>query len=218
MARVERPLYCSSSNFRGSSERPALFSAACCRSVGRQENSILDTLGNLGDFIGGIAVVVTLIYLAAQIRQNTSALRTASRQAIASGYRESNRLRLDPATGLAWAKGLTSFPKLPFEERNLFGTVMIDEALFFQGAFAIYESGQLEASTYSAYLDWFASIVATPGGGAWWEATGRPVFASGMVAAVDQRLAAGGLHDIRVMPALRLDERPVADQDDEIGR
>lgn len=177
-----------------------------------QEISILDALGNLGDFIGGIGVVVTLIYLASQIRQNTTALRTASRQEIASGYRESNRLRLDPAASLAWVTGLSSFPNMPFEARSRFGTVMIDEALFFQGAFAIHESGQLEESTYTAYLDWFTSIVATPGGAVWWEETGRPVFVPGMVAAVDLRLSSGGLHDIRSMPALRLDELPAVEQ------
>ena len=32
-------------------------------------------LGNIGEFIGAIAVLVTLIYLAVQIRQNTVALR-----------------------------------------------------------------------------------------------------------------------------------------------
>ncbi|MFT5442982.1 MAG: hypothetical protein ACI8W3_002026 [Myxococcota bacterium] len=166
----------------------------------------LDMLGNLGDFIGGIAVVVTLIYLAFQIRQNTAALKTASRQAIASGYRECNQLRLDPLTALAWAKGLTSFPELPFEDRNLFATVIIDEALFFQGAYALYESGQLDESTYAAYLDWFSSLVATPGGDVWWETTGRPIFTPGMVVAVDQRLLTGGLHDVRQLPGLRLDE------------
>jgi len=160
-------------------------------------------------------VVVTLIYLAIQIRQNTSALRTASRQTIAAGYRESNRLRLDPAAGLAWAKGLRSFPDLPFEERNLFGTVMIDEALFFQSAFAIHESGQLEESTYDAYLKWFTSEVATPGGRVWWESTGRPVFAPGMVAAVDRRLSAGDLHDVLAFPAMRFDEPPSAEQNNE---
>ncbi len=35
----------------------------------------LEDLGNLGDFIGGIAVVATLIYVAAQIRQNNRLLR-----------------------------------------------------------------------------------------------------------------------------------------------
>ena len=38
----------------------------------------METLGNLGDFVGGIAVVVTLIYLALQIRQNTQATKVAS--------------------------------------------------------------------------------------------------------------------------------------------
>jgi hypothetical protein len=39
---------------------------------------MLDTLGNLGDFVGGIAVLVTLIYLAIQIRQNTAQVKIAS--------------------------------------------------------------------------------------------------------------------------------------------
>ena len=179
--------------------------AGQCRSVRQQGSEILEALGNLGDFIGGIAVVVTLLYLAAQIRQNTSALRTASRQEIAAGYRECNRIRLDPVAALAWARGLTHFPNVPFEERSLFATVMIDEALFFQGAYALYESGQLEEETYRAYLSWFVSIVATPGGAAWWDTTGRPIFVAGMVGAVDARLAEGEFHDVRELPGIRLD-------------
>jgi len=46
---------------------------------------MLDALGNLGDFVGGVAVVVTLIYLATQVRQNTQqiALNTAAVKAAA---------------------------------------------------------------------------------------------------------------------------------------
>jgi hypothetical protein len=33
---------------------------------------VIEDLGNIGDFLGGIAVVVTLIYVATQIRQNTN--------------------------------------------------------------------------------------------------------------------------------------------------
>ena len=42
----------------------------------------LEDLGNLGDFIGSIAVIVTLIYLAIQIRQNTATTKVQIRQAI----------------------------------------------------------------------------------------------------------------------------------------
>ena len=40
--------------------------------------STAQLLGNFGEFFGAIAVVVTLIYLAGQLRQNTKALRSAS--------------------------------------------------------------------------------------------------------------------------------------------
>ena len=167
---------------------------------------MLEALGDLGDFIGGIAVVVTLIYLAMQIRQNTIAIRTASRQEIASGYREANRLFLDPTTARAFAAGLTVFPEQPFDDCSLFSTVFSDQALFFQGAFALHESGQLDDETYSAYFDWFASLVATPGGTYWWKTVGRPIYAEGMVRAVDARVAKGDLHDVRLLDGFKIDD------------
>jgi small basic protein len=41
-------------------------------------------LGNYGEFVGAIAVVATLIYLASQIRQNTKALRSSTYEAYAN--------------------------------------------------------------------------------------------------------------------------------------
>ena len=40
-------------------------------------------LGNLGEFVGAIGVVLTLGYLAVQVRQNTRALEMTERQAVA---------------------------------------------------------------------------------------------------------------------------------------
>ncbi len=36
----------------------------------------LQDLGGLGDFIGAVAIVISLIYLAVPVRQNTGALNT----------------------------------------------------------------------------------------------------------------------------------------------
>ncbi len=38
----------------------------------------LQSLGNLGEFVGAIGVVVSLVYLAQQMRQNTNSVRAAS--------------------------------------------------------------------------------------------------------------------------------------------
>ena len=45
---------------------------------------MIENLGNIGDLIGGVGVIATLIYLATQIRQNTNSHRTASIQQIIS--------------------------------------------------------------------------------------------------------------------------------------
>ena len=166
---------------------------------------MLDTLGNIGDFVGGIAVVATLIYLAVQIRQNTNSLRTASWQAIVSGARDCNLLRTDPDTCLAWYKGMTSYPDGALEENTLFVRVMNDEAMQLQGAYALYSSRQLEERIYAPFLDWFAALTATPGGQAWWLSLGRGVLVAEMVDAVDDRVAAGNLFDIRKLPGFQVD-------------
>ena len=38
----------------------------------------IQTFGNIGDFVGGLGVIASLIYLAVQIRQNTRAVRSSS--------------------------------------------------------------------------------------------------------------------------------------------
>ena len=42
----------------------------------------LSQLADLGEFIGGVAVLVTLVYLAAQIRQNTKVVATNTQSGI----------------------------------------------------------------------------------------------------------------------------------------
>ena len=47
---------------------------------------MLEDLGNVGDFLGGIGVVVTLIYLALQIRQNSSQLAQNTKAVQSNAY------------------------------------------------------------------------------------------------------------------------------------
>ena len=166
----------------------------------------LEDLGNIGEFVGAIAVVVSLIYLGLQIRQNTAALRTASRQDIVSGYRAHGRLFIEPGTSRAYTDGLYRYPDMPFDERNVFGNLLGDHAVFFQSVFALREAGTLEDEIYQAYLDWFSSHLATPGGTAWWAQIRSVLTPRRMVEAVDARLARGGLLDLREVPLWQLDD------------
>jgi hypothetical protein len=50
------------------------------------EKLVREDLGNLGDFLGGIGVVVTLLYLAIQISQNTAQVRQNTKAVSAAAH------------------------------------------------------------------------------------------------------------------------------------
>jgi hypothetical protein len=168
---------------------------------------MLEDLGNIGEFVAAMATIATLVYLALQIRQNTTSVRAASRFDIASGWREHNRLMLDAEARSVYAKGLRDFLGMSPDERSHFGALLGDHAVFFQGVFALYEEGQLDEDTYEGYLVWFSCQAATPGGSVWWEET-RQFLVKGAAAAVDARLAQGGLPDITQLSQMNLIETP----------
>jgi hypothetical protein len=155
----------------------------------------LEDLGNLGDFIGGIAVVVTLVYLALQIRQNTRALQASSRQSLASGFRAFNRLAWEVHPPGLLRDGLQRVRELSDRELGVFQAVMTDQALSIQEGLALFDAGMLDEQTWEAYLRFFASTLSTPGGAAWWEEI-RNVFPPHMIAAVEERLARGDVPDL----------------------
>jgi hypothetical protein len=164
----------------------------------------LEALGNLGDFIGGIAVVVTLLYLANQVRRNTSVLSTASRQAIYSSYREQNAHLINTDVSETFAVGLRYFPDIPSAQKRVFSHTINDHALFFQGVFAHYEAGTLPLKDYTPYLNWFSSQLATPGGSVWWRET-RGFYNTALIEAIDKKFAEETLPDVLGLGFFALD-------------
>ena len=123
---------------------------------------MIEDLGNIGDFVSGMAVLATLVYLFIQIRTNTNATKTASRERVACDYRDVLKSQADPLVIRAISNGLRNFSDISFEDKVHFQ--MNHESLFVQAAFVSYETGQLEEETYHACLANYASFVNTPGG------------------------------------------------------
>jgi hypothetical protein len=153
----------------------------------------IQDFGSIGELLAALATIATLIYLARQVNANTRATQAASRLEISREYRTTARVLFDADVQHAWSYGVTHYPDMPFEQRGHFTNYFSDQALLFQGLFALYDHGQLEEETYRAYLDWFSALVATPGGMRWWKDIGRLIFVANAVAVVDERIAQGGL-------------------------
>jgi hypothetical protein len=165
----------------------------------------LEAMGNFGDFVGGIAVIVTLLYLAWQIRKNTNFVRTASRQDVVKSFRQWNR-HLFEIDGLAEITlvGALRYPDLAQPDRVKFACWMSDHCLHFQSVFALYESGELEEETYQAYLAFFVGQLITPGGAAYWSEY-RSFFPKRMYRAVDARIEGGKVSNFLELPSFQLD-------------
>jgi len=85
------------------------------RSVTRRDSALtLQDLGNLGELISAVAVVVSLAYLDAQIRQNTKSVRTSTYQAILDSSRSDTELILaNPHLERIYHVGVATLPRSP---------------------------------------------------------------------------------------------------------
>ena len=104
----------------------------------------LESLGNVGEFVGGLAVIISLLYLALQIRQNSKTVRVAAYQS----FNEANdRVLLAMAQGPPAAetmtKGLPDLRALDPAENFQFTTLVVSLLNSLQTAYFQHRDGLL---------------------------------------------------------------------------
>ena len=84
-----------------------------------------DAIGAVGELLGALAVIVTLGYLAAQIRQNTRTVRSATAQAIQSAMNEAHaHLKQASTSARIYRLGLSDLSMLDEDEQVQFSMTM----------------------------------------------------------------------------------------------
>ena len=85
----------------------------------------ITTLAAWGEFLGGIAVVVSLVYLASQIRQNSKLLRASTASVIMEGVNAvSGRMVDDPEVARIYFTGCEDRNSLSESDRQRFDPMM----------------------------------------------------------------------------------------------
>jgi len=148
----------------------------------------LETLANLGEFISGIAVVLSLVYVAFQVRQNTQSLRTENyARALDRVATMQARLSADPSLAAVFGRGVVDTSALTVEQRIQFAWAFYEMFGAFEFMYHQSQAGALEAEVWerwSATLSWWISL---PGVQSWWRAKPAP-FSSSFSAFVEARL------------------------------
>lgn len=139
----------------------------------------IETLANYGDVIGGVAVVVSLIYVGIQIRRNSKSSQSqANQSAHESLANVSLEISSDPDLSNLTRKGMGSYENLTEEEQFRFLMLMTTVFRRFENIFYQYEKGFLEKELWDGYRQSMLLYFHTNGGQAFWRA--RALHFSGL--------------------------------------
>jgi len=145
----------------------------------------LETRRELFEIVGIIAVVVSLAVLIIEVRQNTSALYAASRQALLEGSRyETLQLFENPDVTLSM------FKKLPLtrEEQLRLDTFWAGSLRGREFAWLQYKDGGIGSDIFNTELAVLHLIFDSSRARLWWNGLGREYFSEDFVTFVDAEL------------------------------
>ena len=118
---------------------------------------MLETLANLGEAIGGIAVLVSLIYLAIQLRTNTRTLRAVAASQSQESLAEYNgQLALSPELIVPWSKAVEagSLQAISTSEQVQVTLFLRSVMQRFESIFFQYEAGILDERNWHVRRRW----------------------------------------------------------------
>ncbi len=125
----------------------------------------IQDLGSVGELIAAIATVATLIYLAAQIRQNTSTVATSTYESVFKGFNDFNlSVASDPDLARILASGLNDPTSLDKNEQVRFVLIMISVSNQYLKLLRLKDRGAFPADEWDTYAREAAQMYRTPGG------------------------------------------------------
>ena len=120
----------------------------------------IEDLGNIGDLIAAIATVVTLLYLAQQIRRSTKSVEGTSSHAIVE--LEISTFALKAQYANVYRRGCANILELDDDERVIFEQVVSSEMSLFSAAFIQVQNGLMDDNA-AFDRDWLRFYLKQPG-------------------------------------------------------
>jgi len=128
----------------------------------------LSNLANLGEFVAGIGVVISLLYLSVQIRQNTAWVRASTHQSFADSVGNTlEGLYSDPELYEFFRKGLRSPEKLTEEERLRWHMISTRIVRLMESAYYQHASGTMDPEWWQAIGTSWQEWMSEPGLALW---------------------------------------------------
>jgi len=129
----------------------------------------LDQFANIGEFIGGIAVIISLVYLALQIRTNTEAQKSSTYQAIVSDFGAlNNTMASTPELSHLFVQAMEDYHQLSSDQKARISQLFFQCFRFFENMFYQYKKGYLDEEVWIGWKRLMLTYYSRPGFQTWW--------------------------------------------------
>ncbi|MEZ5572271.1 MAG: hypothetical protein R3E64_09620 [Halioglobus sp.] len=129
-----------------------------------------EAIGAMGEIVGALAVFLTLVYLAIQIRQNTNATRAASHHAVTDALNQLNlSLAENEEVARIWVSGMNDRSSLTDIQRERYDALL---RAYMHACDTMYYQAQVGAGDnglWKAEERYLAVVLTSPGGKTWFE-------------------------------------------------
>ena len=151
------------------------------------------------EIVGSVAIIVTLVFLAVEMRQNTQAIEASTRNAALNGTREFLiQAWQDPDTVIAWTKSDPTDSEILEHFYSL--TLLLTS---FEGTWVQYQRGVLDKHTWDRQASALPEVLQYPRNRTWWRNYGEDAFDPAFVAEVNGLIADTPISSSTVADAVR---------------
>ena len=167
----------------------------------------LSELGAIGELVGGLAVIISLVYVGLQIRQSADASRAATAQAFAKQYSDLNQMIADPQLSDIFTRGLGGTATLSIAERASFASILSSitrtlESFYFQKT-----KGDLDPRLFEGWIVQYLDLHANAGVQEYWLMR-KHQFSNEFTEFIEQR---SGTDQVKPLYKFESEERSPAD-------
>ena len=144
-----------------------------------------DAIGAIAESVGALGVIVSLIYLALQVRQNTKQVRLSRVQETSSTLQDGFAPIYHPENLQIWHKGHYRPYELDEQDAHTFRLFMERQLYNIQNVVYQHEHGLIDQDVFDSTISQMRDLlIETPGGSAFWKERGH-MYTEPMRAAID---------------------------------
>ena len=129
-----------------------------------------DVITAAAELIGAAAVVISLIYLALQVRNQVKESQMSVVNSLTQQWCEAlQTFAIDEQLYRIWYRGVADFDALTEEERGRFSAILINLTQIFESLHLHHLDGKVDPGLWEGFDNRLRDVFATPGAQRWWK-------------------------------------------------